>query len=439
MTDTDTEMAFIATNDLVGITRGRGMPLAGLREDMNTGCGWVPANLAIGVFGKLVDNDVFSAVDDLRLIPDPTTITKVTGVPGKPPITLALADITHTDGSPWRCCPRTFLRDAIEDLRKEAGLKLYCAFEHEFMTLTDKPAEPPFSLQSARGFEPFGSDLLKIMTDAGLEPENWLPEYGDHQWEITVAPSDPLAAADRAVLLREVVRDLARAQGDQASFAPLVHPDGSGNGVHLHMSLQDLDGNPVTYDAARPGRLSKAAGSFAAGILRHAPALVALTAPSMISYLRLVPHRWSAGYAFLGERNREALLRICPTVEIDGKDPAPQLNIEYRACDATANPWIALGVLIRAGLQGIREDLATPVVVDADIDTLSQQEKDAAGVALLPDNLADALKSFLDDPVASSWFPEDMKSVYLAIKRDEIKTLQSQDTAVQCQRYADVY
>jgi glutamine synthetase len=113
----------------------------------------------------------------------------------------------------------------------------------------------------------------------------------------------------------------------------------------VHLSLRDDQGQPATFDASRPGRLSEAAGSFAAGVLRHARAMVAVTAPSVVSYLRLVPHRWSAGYAFLGERNREALLRVCPTVDLPGKDPARQLNLEFRAADATVRGWFAPDLL----------------------------------------------------------------------------------------------
>jgi glutamine synthetase len=434
------ELAFIATNDLAAITRGRALPLAELESYLDTGCGWVPANLGIGPFGHIVSDNVFGSVGDLRLIPDPRTRCRIAGIPGRPPVTVLLADTTTTKGTPWDGCPRTFARRALADLEAEFGLRVLSSFEHEFiMTSADGPADAPFSLQAFRRGEPLGTDLMRILHAASLEPEMWLPEYGAHQWEVTLAPADGLTAADRAILLRDIVRDLVDARGDSASFAPLIDPDGSGSGVHVHLSLRDTDGVPATFDASRPGRLSAAAGSFAAGILRHTAALVAITAPSVVSYLRLVPHRWSAGHAFLGERNREALLRVCPTVDMAGKDPARQLNLEYRAADATANPWLVMGALVRAGLQGLREELPAPPVVDVDVDSLTAEERDRAGIRELPRSLAEALDCLAADQVVSGWFPPDMLATYVSVKQEEIAAVADLAPAEQTARYAGVY
>jgi glutamine synthetase len=431
------ELAFIATNDLCAITRGRAMPLA--RLDPETGCGWVPANLGVGAFGTIVEGSPFDATGDLRLVPDPRSLTRIDGIPGRPPLTVLLADITHTDGTAWECCPRTFLRRAVAELEQEAGLQVFAAFEHEFMLVTDAPAEPPMSLQAMLRAEPLGTELVAVLAGAGLEPENWLAEYGRHQCEITVAAADPLTAADRAVLLRDIVRNLAHARGQQASFAPLLEPEAVGNGVHVHFSLRDTAGAPVTYDAARPGRLSAAAGSFAAGIIRHARALLAFTAASEVSYLRLAPHRWSATHAFLGEHNRESMLRLCPTVELGGRDPAGQLNLEFRAGDATANPWLALGVLIRAGLEGIRDRLPAPALIDHPIEALGEDELRCAGILRLPGSLPEALVALEEDPVVSGWFAPALLQVHQALKLDELRRLEGLDDAGKCRSYASVY
>ncbi|MER2134339.1 MAG: glutamine synthetase family protein [Arthrobacter sp.] len=433
----DDELVFVATNDLSAITRGRAMRMGDL--DLDTGCGWVPANIGIGPFGSIVDGIAFGSIGDLRLIPDAATMTRIAGIPNQPPVNVVLADITHTDGSPWECCPRTFLRQAIEDLRSETGLSVHAAFEHEFMLLSEETPEAPFSYQALRSVEPMGTELMQILSDAGLDPENWLPEYGAHQWELTVGATDALAAADRAVLLRDIVRDYARSTGRRASFSPLVNAEGSGNGAHVHLSLRDADGTPATYDAELSGRLSKAAGSFAAGILRHTSAIVALTSPSDVSYLRLSPHRWSAAQAFLGERNREAMLRVCPTIDMAGRDIAPQFNLEFRAGDAAGNPWLSMGALIRAGLEGIRAGLPTPVVVDRDVEELSDQERGAAGVSDLPSSLAEALEALEADATVRGWFAPDLMDIHRAIKRDEINQLVGLSEAEKCRRYTGVY
>src|SRR5262249_30218092 len=143
-------------------------------------------------------------------------------------------------------------------------------------------------------------------------------------------------------------------------------PEWPGNGVHIHLSLLDVDGRALLYDPQRPAQLSELGGRFAAGILRHARALTALTAPSPVSAARLVPHRLSVGGVCLAERNREALLRIPPVVTLGGVEPASQLRLEYRAADAAANPYLALGALVRAGLEGLRQELQPPPVLRDD-------------------------------------------------------------------------
>lgn len=434
------ELGFICTNDLVGITRGRGMQLVRLEQSLDTGCGWVPANLGIGAFGHIIEEgEVFGSTGDLRLVPDPTSRTVFAGHGDNPAVTVVLADTVNTDGTPWSCCPRTFLRRAIDDLLEETGLRVFGAFEHEFMLVGEPTVPAPFSIDALLSGEPWGSHLVEAMERAGLAPENWLPEYGANQWELVVGPTYDLGMADRAVLLRDLVRHVSKGFGKQASFAPILDPDGSGSGVHLHLSLRNQFGAPVSFDASRPGRLSNVAGQFAAGVLKHCRALAALTAPSVVSYQRLTPHRWSAGHAFLGERNREAMLRICPTVDVAGREPASQYNVEYRAGDATSNPWIYLGAIIRAGLEGIREGLEAPRVLDVEVDALTPEEREQAGVQTLPASLPEALAALEADATVMGWFDPAMMATYLAIKREEIKHMEGLTDAAICAAYRDVY
>ncbi|MBA0051117.1 glutamine synthetase [Streptomyces sp. AJS327] len=424
---------FVATNDLAGQTRGRAVPHAGADAALRRGVGWVPANLALTAFGQIAPN-VFGSVGDLRLLPDAASALDLPASATHPGVRLVLADQVLPDGSPWHCCPRTFARTALADFRAATGYEIVASFEHEF-TLDGPPDTAPFSFGRYRGAEPFGDELVALLTDAGLEPETWLPEYGADQFEITLRPVTALAAADRAVLLREVVRDLARRHQRRVSFAPLLDPDGSGNGVHVHLSLRDATtGDPVLYDPARPGRLSTPGARFAAGVLAHARALLGVTAPSPVSYLRLTPHRWSTGGVFLAERNREALLRICPTSTLGGGDPAEQFNLEFRPTDATANPWLTLGVLVRAGLRGITEEYAPPVVWPEDT-----AEEDLAGVPSLPSGLEEALQELEKDRVVADWFHPDLLDTHLAVKRAELAEVAELDPRERCARIADVH
>ncbi|MDI3404082.1 type I glutamate--ammonia ligase [Streptomyces cavernicola] len=434
----DAATVFVATCDLSGQVRGRAVPHTDEEDVLRTGTGWVPANLGITSFGPIAPGTAFGSTGDLRLLPDEATRTDIPADPdaGKPGLRLYLADQTRLDGEPWACCPRTFLRTALDELRETTGLSVTASFEHEF-TLEGLPATRPFSLQRLRAAEPFGSDLLALLDAAGLRPENWLPEYGDDQFEITLRPADALTAADRAVLLRELVRDLAGRRGLRAGFAPLPDPAGSGNGVHIHLSLQDADGRPVLHDPARPGSLSAPGARFAAGILRHARALTAWTAPSPTSYLRLTPHRWSVGGVFLAERNREALLRICPTSRLGGGEQGRQFNLEYRAADATANPWLALGVLVRAGLAGLSgsaADYPQPVVWPENAD-----ESELADVPALPGTLPEALQALEADKVACSWFDPDLLTTHLAVRHHELDRLDGLDDAARARETARVH
>lgn len=429
-----TPLTFIATNDLVAHMRGRSVPGTSTDEALRKGVGWVPANLALNAFGDIAENNIFGSAGDLRLVPDPETAIELPAANGRPGVKVLLADQILSDGSPWPCCPRTFAREAIEALAQE-GLELVASFEHEF-SLLNLPPTAPFSFERLRGAEPFGSDLIQLLEATGLEPENWLPEYAEDQFEVTLKPAPGTVSADRAVLLRELVRDLGARHGLRTSFAPLLEPQGGGNGVHVHLSLRDREtGEPLIYDPLAEAGLSAVGAQFAAGIVRHAPALVALTAASPSSYFRLSPHRWSVGGIFLGERNREALLRICPVNTIGGSSPESQFNLEYRAADGTANPWLVLGSLVRAGLAGIAGRYAPERIWQ---ESASEAEVESS-VKALPRSVEEALTAFGSDPQVRGWFDADLAQTYLDVKRSEIAATAGLSPDEICAKVANVY
>ncbi len=423
---------FVATADLAGQTRGRAVPFSDHDAVLRSGVGWVPADLAISAFGHIAPDNVFGSTGDLRLLPDAATGLDIPADGAQRGVRVYLADQINLDGSAWPCCPRTFLRRALEDLRTATGLDVVASFEHEFF-LHGLPPSGPFSFRRFRDAEPFGSQLVEVLERAGMEPETWLPEYGKDQFEITLRPASGSVAADRAVLLKEIVRDLASRSGSAATFAPVLDPDGSGNGVHVHVSLVDAHGVPALYDPSRPGRLSELGAKFSAGVLTHARALTAWTAPSPVSFLRLTPHRWSAGGIYLAERDREALLRICPTTSLGG-DPARQYNLEYRAADATANPWLTLGVLVRAGLQGITDDYPP-----AHVWPEGTQESDLYGVPALPGDLGEALAALESDAVVRAWFDRRLFETQMSVKRYELSHVEGLDAAERVRAVAGVY
>lgn len=424
--------------DAGGIVRGRSVPANRLERQLATGLGWVPANQSLTPFGGIADPNPFGAVGDLRILPDPATRVHVDLWPDVPPLDFLLCDIVETDGRPWDCCPRTFLRDALDRLRRETGLGLRAAFEHEFMRVDDGPPPGPFTLDAQRRVEPFAREVTAALAAAGVEPEAFLPEYGPHQFEVPCRPAEALVAADRSVVVKEVVREVARRRGGHVTFAPLLAPDGIGNGAHIHFSLVDEAGAPVGYDPARPGCVGTRLGSFAAGILAHLPALTAFAASSAVSYLRLVPHRWSAGTSCLGERNREAALRISPIVEFGGGDPAGSFNLEFRAADSTGNPYLALGMLVRAGLEGLRAELPTPPILDRDPEALPPDELAALSGPPLPTSLPEALAAVEADPVVSGFLPPRLLECFLGLKQAELDVVAALDPTEACRRYATV-
>jgi glutamine synthetase len=434
-----TELVSLVTCDLGAIVRGRAVFASELEEHERSGLGWVPANHALTPLGPLAEPNPFGPTGDLRLLPDPATHIRVGAEPGESAMELVLCDIVETTGEPWACCPRTFLREAVAALRQQTGATLRASFEHEFQLLRDGPAPLPFSLGAQRAAEPFATTVMGALVEAGVEPERFFAEFASHQFEIPVAPAGALQAADRAVILREVVREVARRGGMRASFVPLLDPAEAGNGVHIHISLQDEGGRPLLYDAMRPGSLSELGGSFAAGVLAHAGALSALCAPSPVSAERLAPHHWSAGAVCVGERNREALLRIPPLVELGGADPAGQMRLEFRGADAAANPHVALGAIVRAGLAGIAAGLQAPEILDRDPAGLDEREAERFGVGALPGSLGDALRALEGDAEACGWLGPELLIAYTSLKRAELTATAGLQASECCRRYAEVY
>ncbi len=423
--------------DLSGLNRGRSVLASELESRLESGVGWVPADQALTPFGPIAEPNPWGSTGDLRLLPDRTTGARVDLWDDVSPLHFFLCDAANTDGSAWDSCPRTLLKEALDRLEREAGLRLLASFEHEFLlrgpTLESGPG---FSFEAQRLVEPFGPLVMAALRQAGVEPEVFLPEYGEGQFEIPCAPAGGLIAADRAAATREVVREVARRLGHRASFAPMTDPEGVGNGVHVHMSLLDQEGHPVSYDPDEPGGLSATAARFAAGILEHLPALCAFTTPSVISYLRLGPHHWSAGFGYVGERDREATIRIPPLAK---GDPARQFNLEFRAADAAACPHLALAVLVLAGLRGLTEELPEPSLVTGDPSELGEEERARLGVRPLPNSLDEAIEALESDAVVRSWFSRDLWDCYLSVKRTEISLLEGAEPEEACERYLRVY
>jgi glutamine synthetase len=245
-----------------------------------------------------------------------------------------------------------------------------------------------------------------------------------------------MRAADEAVIQREMARAVAHRLGYRAIFAPILDPNGVGNGTHIHFSLRDGGDRPLFYDPTRPYRLSPIGEHFVAGILHHLPVLTAITAPSPVSYYRLRPNRWAPTWANIGVQDRGASLRVCP---IFGPPAAHNFNIEYRVADATACPYLALGALVWAGIDGIRRRLTLPPETERKFWDMTDAERREAGIKPLPRSLGESLALLAESKIARQWFGEEFFECYLRFKRAELRAVEGLSPADICAKYAEIY
>ncbi len=352
-----------------------------------------------------------------------------------------IGDVHKLDGEAWECCLRGQLRSAVQRLEERHGLTVTAAFEHEFhYSGAEEQPGLGYALRALRRMGGFPDRLMEVLERAGLTPDTFMPEYGPGQAEVTIAPAGALRAADEAVILREVTRAVARGLDARASFAPMVDPAGVGNGVHVHFSLHDLEGNTVNHDPGGPQGVSDTAGAFVAGILKHMPALVAMTASSVPSYLRLTPHRWSAAFNNFGLQDREAGVRICPVFsERPDRDAPGKLHFEYRAADGAASPYLMLAALINAGLDGLDEKMPVPTVTQSDLTTWDDAALAENNIVRLPNRLSAALDYLQESQWAKAAFGDTLVDAFLRHKRCEVEIMDGLTEEEICNRYVAAY
>jgi len=427
-------LLFVATSDIAGKLRGKALPSRAADAGEPVEVGWTPTNVQITCFDGIAESP-FGALGDLVLKADQATRSALTWEDGTVE-DVVLGDVLHLDGRPWECCTRSILKAALDRLRNVAGLSLYGAFEHEFH-LPDREGGKGegYALAAFRSERPFLEAVMAALGQASIKPDTIMKEYGPNQFEVTVKPAAGVMIADQAALLREICRAVGARMDRRVSFAPLVEPGGIGNGVHMHLSFRDVDGEPRSFDPAGPHQMSASTAAFIAGVLRHLPAILAFLAPSFVSYERLIPHRWSAAYNNLGAQDREAAVRLCPIRKTSGADPAKQFNFEIRSADAAASPHLALAAIVHAGVAGIEAGLSAPEPTAEDLSLLPEAALAERGIRRLPTSLAAALDELEAAKDVRAWFPSGFCEIYLAHKRDEINALDGLDDAGLCNAY----
>lgn len=434
------EIVMLCTSDIAGQIRGKGFPASDLAARLSKGIGWTPTNIMISAHGPIAPSP-WGPFGDLIIKPDPETRVRVDFGPDQAAEHFILGDLVHADGTPWVVCPRSFLKRVLQAIETRHGLKVKASFEHEFIyeAVEERP-NASYALDAFRRQNLFAEIFLGALKQAGLTLDTFMPEYGPMQYEVTVGPAMGVTAADQAITVREIARAVACRLGSRVSFTPILRPDAVGNGVHMHFSLIDAqNGEPVNYDPDQAHGLSAQAGSFLAGMLTKLPAITAVTAAASISYLRLTPNRWSAAYNNLGYRDREAGVRICPVFTTDDAEIARQFHFEFRAADAAASPYLALGAILAAGLHGLDRKLPAPKVTETAPQNMSDKELKAMSIVRLPQSLSAALDLFEAENDLTESIGKELKSAYLAQKRFEAEMMAKLTPAEQCEKYRLVY
>lgn len=407
-----------------GILRGKATHASKLATRMREGIGQSLAMQAFTGVETLASVDGMSAVGEFRLIPDPGTFVILPYVPHTGSL---LCDLVRLDGAPWEACPRSFLKRMIARLAK-LGMRAEVGFEHEFYLAREEngqyvPADRSLCYSSI-GLDEQAKVIdaaLETLEAQGLSIELFHTELGPAQQELSLHQAEALRAADTVCLVRETLRGVARSFDLYASFAPKPFLDQAGSGAHIHLSLwgttnSEHPAKNLFYDASGRGGLSQLGRYFVGGILHHIHALVAISCASPNSYRRLLPHFWSSAYDAYGFDNREAAIRI-PS-PFWGRE-AEATNLELKCSDHSGNPYLVLGTLIAAGLDGIEKSIEPGEPQQIDPGHYNDEERKLRGIRRLPTSLDEALDELERDQVLLDALGPLLATSYLAVKRNE--------------------
>jgi glutamine synthetase len=343
-----------------------------------------------------------------------------------------MCDMLALSRQPWGACPRTFLKHMIAQAAAQ-DLAIQATLENEFTLLYPDDNEEYVPIDTGLCFSSIAMTAAAEVVDdivAALEAQNipidaYYPELGHGQHELPIRHAPVLRAADNQIWFRETVRNVANRHGLLASLAPKPLPEQAGNGCHIHWSVWDAKGQTnLFYDPNDRYKLSQLGYHFIAGVLTHLPGLLALTAPSFNSYRRLQPHFWSSAYTVWGPDNREAAVRIASGLW--GREPE-SVNLELKASDPSNNPYLALGGLIAAGLDGLARQLTPgdPTLIDPG--NFSDEERTKRSIQRYPVSQAEALDALENDQVLMEALGPELSTSYLAVKRSEYAAFAAED------------
>lgn len=411
--------------DVLGMLKSVAIPAAELPQAFAEG---------VGFDGSAIDGYARVQEADMLLRPDPETFQIL---PWRPETTVArmFCDVVTPEGAPFPGDPRHVLK---RNIGRAAGLgySFYAGPEIEFF-LFSSPGRPVpldagtyFDLTPLDVGSEFRRRVIGYLEAVGIPVKESHHEVAASQHEIDLQHADALTTADAITTFRLAVKEVAQEIGHYATFMPKPLQGAWGSGMHTHFSLFQGNANAF-HDPSDPSRLSKVGRAFLAGLLRRAREITAITCPLVNSYKRLVPGFEAPIYVCWGRRNRSALVRI------PGTKPwkAEATRVEYRALDPSANPYLALSVILAAGMEGVADGLELPPETTDDIYRMSDAERRSLGIDSIPGDLHEALGAMESSDLVREALGDHVFGWYLANKRAEWEEYRSFVSEWELERY----
>jgi glutamine synthetase len=381
--------------DLLGTVKCVTITQEKLEEALEKGV-WFDGSSIEG-FARICESDMY-------LMPDPTTYARIPWIEGRDTEARLICDV-YTPGGRWfEGDSRHALRRALTEA-EEMGFRYMVGPEVEFFLFKKVDARPVPVTHDVGGY--FDNSPLDLASEVrkhvvyslnqmGMEVETCHHEVATGQHEIDIMYDEALKTADKTVTLKEVVKAISSSYNLHATFMPKPIFRQNGSGMHIHQSLFDIKtGKNAFYDGEDPYQISKTARHFLAGQLNHIKGMTAILNPTVNSYKRLVAGYEAPVYVCWGTINRSALIRI-PRFSAGREDSA---RVEIRNPDPSCNPYLALAVMLKAGLDGIRNEMEVPEPVEEDVYDFSEADLDQKKIDTLPGSLIDALAALRDDKV----------------------------------------
>ncbi|MCU0256320.1 MAG: type I glutamate--ammonia ligase [Vicinamibacterales bacterium] len=350
-----------------------------------------------------------------------------------------ICDIHNPDGSPFEGCPRHALKRAIARAQAR-GFEMRVGPEVEFFLFQTRQGEPTTETHDAGGYfdltpvdkgEDVRRQIVIALEQMGFDVLGAHHEVAAGQHEIDFRHEPPLRTADHVSTFRFVVKNVAQQSGLHATFMPKPIVGVNGSGMHTHQSLV-RDGTNAFFDPEGPWQLSETCLHYIGGLLRHAKGMCAITNPLVNSYKRLVPGHEAPTAIVWSERNRSPLVRVPAT-------RGPGTQVELRMPDPSCNPYLALAVMLRAGLDGIEQKLDPGPPVNKNIFTMSHRERRHLRIDELPAKLSDALDALEKDDLMRDALGDHIFNHVLEAKREEWSEYQKQVSPWERERYLKVY